>query len=75
MTDPRRVFDNGMLAGMALMLGGISVNWLITPMSHPDASTARTIGIAVQAVVSFGLALWLILRRRPRASVETSVRP
>jgi len=41
------------------VIGGQAVHWLINPANHPDASTARTIAVVVQAVACFGVALWL----------------
>jgi hypothetical protein len=67
-------FDRGVLAGMLIAFGAFSGNWLITP--HPDASTLRTIGVVVQAVLGIGVGAWLIVRerslqRRQAAAVNT----
>jgi len=67
-------FDRGVLAGLLIAVGGSAVNWMITPMSHPDASNLRTIGVAIQAVVALGIGFWLIARdRSERASRSASV--
>ena len=57
-------FDRGVLAGMLIAFGAFSVNWLITPAQHPDASTLRTIGVVAQAVVGIGVGVWMIVRER-----------
>lgn len=48
----------GATAGMLLMLVAWSGNWLITPMSHPSASSTRQMAVVIQAVVSLLLAAW-----------------
>jgi hypothetical protein len=60
-------FRRGLLAGMLLMLGGQAVNWFIGG-GTPDASTIRTIAVALQAIVGFGGAWWLYVRQRSRAA-------
>ncbi len=55
-------FDRGALAGFLISFGAMSGNWLITP--HPDASTLRTIGVVVQAILGFGVGAWLTVRVR-----------
>ena len=55
-------FDRGVLAGMLITVGAVSGNWLITP--HPGSSTLRTIGVVAQAVLTFGVGAWLIVRER-----------
>ncbi|MGZ3546093.1 MAG: hypothetical protein ACXWNY_13765 [Gemmatimonadaceae bacterium] len=57
-------FDRGVLAGMLIAFGAFSVNWLITPAQHPDASTLRTIGVVAQAVLGIGIGVWMIVRER-----------
>ena len=57
-------FDRGVLAGLLIAVGGSAVNWMITPMSHPDASNLRTAGIDIQAVLGLGIGIWLIARDR-----------
>lgn len=62
----QRPFDMGLLAGVLLSLGGNAGNWLITPMSHPTASSfqhAWEIGQFIGCTVA---ALWLIMKMRPR---------
>ena len=55
-------FDRGVLAGMLIVFGAVSGNWLITP--HPGASTLRIIGIVAQTVLGIGVGIWMILRER-----------
>ncbi|MGZ3332149.1 MAG: hypothetical protein ACXU91_12855 [Gemmatimonadaceae bacterium] len=57
-------FDRGVLAGMLIVFGAVSGNWLITPAQHPDASTLRTIGVVAQLVLGIGVGAWLIVRER-----------
>lgn len=57
-------FDRGVVAGMLIVVGAVSGNWLITPAQHPGASTLRTIGVVTQAVLALGLGVWLIVRER-----------
>ena len=69
-------FERGVFAGIIIAFGASAVNWLITPMSHPDASTLRTVGVAVQAILGLGIGVWLIARERikrnkQRAAVNT----
>lgn len=59
-------FERGVFAGILAALGANAVNWLITPMSHPDASTQRTVAVAIQAVLGLGIGIWLIARERIR---------
>ena len=58
---------------MKLSLAAYSVNWLITPMRHPDASAFEHSVVMVQALLSLGIALFLLLRRRPRPSSPPAV--
>lgn len=64
----RRAFDLGVLAGVFLSVAGYSGNWLLTPMRHPDASAFQRRAVVIQGLVSLAIALFLILRRRPRPS-------
>lgn len=57
-------FDRGVVAGMLIVVGAVSGNWLITLAQHPGASTLRTIGVVTQAVLALGLGVWLIVRER-----------
>ena len=71
-------FERGVFAGILVAFGASAVNWLITPMSHPDASTLRTVGVVLQAVLGLGLGLWLIVRersRRAKAGASTAAAP
>jgi hypothetical protein len=49
---------------MLIAFGAFSVNWLITPAQHPDASTLRTIGVVAQGVLGIGVGVWVIVRER-----------
>ncbi len=71
--SPNRAFDSGMLAGMLFALAASGVNWLISPTSHPDATTTRVVAVVVQAVGSLALALILVRRHRSRTSVRSAV--
>ena len=60
--------------GLALV-GGQAVYWFITPQQHPDASTLRTIGVGVQAVLGFGGAAWAARQGpTPRVTGKNGVR-
>jgi hypothetical protein len=69
----RKAFDLGAVAGFFLAVAGASGNWLITPMSHPDASAVRRAAVIAQGLISLGIALFLYMRRRPRSSSELAV--
>lgn len=56
--NAKKARDYGALAGMLLMLACWSVNWLITPMAHPEASRARELAVVAQVLISGALALW-----------------
>ncbi len=64
----RRMFNLGVAAGMLLIIGAQALHWFITP--HPDASSAREVAVALQAIVSFGTAagIYLYHRRATQAS-------
>jgi hypothetical protein len=61
-------FERGVFAGILVAVGASAVNWFITPMSHPDASTLRNVGVAIQAVLGLGVGIWLIMRERIRST-------
>jgi len=65
-------FERGVFAGIIIAFGANAVNWLITPMSHPDASTLRTVGVAVQAILGLGIGVWLIARERIKRNKQTA---
>ena len=67
----RKAFDSGVMAGFFISVAAFSGNWLITV--HPDASSLRTTGVVVQALVCLGIGLYLVLRRRPKSSPSTAV--
>lgn len=54
-------FSQGLLTGMLLTIGAGTAHWFITP-AHVTASRARTIAVAVQAIVAFGVAALLWIR-------------
>jgi hypothetical protein len=68
----REYFWYGVLVGMLIMAGTDALHWFITPASQ-SASSARAVGVALQATVALGaaLALWLRYRiqfNRPNAA-------
>ena len=67
----QEAFDSGMTAGFFICVAAFSGNWLIS--SHPDASSLRTTGVVVQALVCLGIGLYLVFRRRPKSSPSTAV--
>ncbi len=69
----RKTFDLGAVAGFFFAVAGFSGNWLITPMSHPDASAARRGAVIAQGLISLGIALFLYMRRRPGSSSALAV--
>lgn len=69
----KRAFDFGAIAGFFIAVAGFSGNWLITPMSHPDASGVRRAAVIAQGLISLGIALFLYMRRRPRPSSASAV--
>jgi hypothetical protein len=69
----QKAFDLGVTAGFFLTLAAWSGNWLITPMSHPDATPLRTTLVIVQALVCLAIALFLFITKRPRVSSSPAV--
>ena len=57
----KRDFGRGTVAGMLVILAADGVNWLITPMSHPEAGSAHQIAVIAQVVVCLAAAAWLYL--------------
>lgn len=57
-------FEKGVLAGIVLSFGASAGNWLLG--NHPDASTARTVAVLLQAILGLGIGVVLILRDRSR---------
>jgi hypothetical protein len=53
---------------MLFTLAAGSLHWFITPDAHPEASTARNVGVAVQAVLLLVGAWWFW--RHPMPEVE-----
>ncbi len=62
--DSQKSFNTGMLAGALFIIAAQAGNWLITPMSHPDASDARWAAVVAQGVICASISLWLVLRQR-----------
>lgn len=58
----RKSFNLGVVAGALLLTGADAFHWFITP--HPDASSARVIAVALQALLSFGAAAGIYLYYR-----------
>jgi hypothetical protein len=69
----QKAFDVGAAAGFFLALAAWAGNWLITPMSHPDATTLRRTLVIAQALVCLAVALFLFLTKRPRVSSSPAV--
>jgi hypothetical protein len=69
----QKAFDTGVAAGFFLALAGWSGNWLITPMSHPDATPLRRTLVIAQALVCLAIALFLFYTKRPRVSSSPAV--
>ena len=55
-------FVRGLFVGLLSGLGSQAVHWFITPMAHPDASSLREVGVALQLLVGYGGAAWLFYR-------------
>jgi hypothetical protein len=56
---------------MLVVIGADALHWFITPAAHPDASTGRTLAVALQAVLALGIAIGLFVyhhrtRSQPR---------
>jgi hypothetical protein len=64
----QKAFDTGVAAGFFLTLAAWAGNWLITPMSHPDATSLRRTLVIVQALACLAIALFLFFTKRPRVS-------
>jgi hypothetical protein len=60
--NPRRAFDQGMVAGVFLMLGGNAFYWMISSWSS-GISLVRTILVIIQLIVGIGIAAWFVFRR------------
>jgi len=69
----QKAFDVGVAAGFFLALAAWAGNWLITPMSHPDATPLRRTLVIAQSLVCLAIALFLFLTKRPRASSSPAV--
>lgn len=60
--DLRKAFDQGMAAGIFIMLAADAVYWFISSWT-PEVSTGRTILVAIQLVVGISVAAWFLFRR------------
>ena len=60
--DLRKAFDQGMAAGVFLMLGANAVYWFISSWSS-EVSTVRTILVTIQLIIGIGVATWFLFRR------------
>ncbi len=58
----RRAFDQGMAAGIFLMLGADAVYWFVSTWT-PGVSTLRAVLVAIQLIVGLGVAAWFLFRR------------
>ena len=67
----QRAREYGALAGLLWGAAAWSANWLLTPMAHPDASSARQAAVVGQLVVMLaaGLLCWRIAGHATRAGV------
>ena len=63
-------FNRGATAGALLMIGADALHWFIDPVST-SATTTRTVGVTIQAVVGIGMAVWLTIRERRRTVPTT----
>lgn len=63
-----KIFKSGWIAGFLMAVAAQGGNWLITPMSHPDASTLRTYAVVAQVAICAGVSLWLTWRHHPPAA-------
>ncbi len=61
--NARKAFDQGMAAGLLIMLGADALRWFIATWT-PAMSGARTALVALQLVAALGGAAWFILQRR-----------
>jgi hypothetical protein len=61
--DLRKAFDQGMVAGVFLMLGANAIYWFISSWT-PQVSTVRVILVTIQLIVGMGVAAWFLLRRK-----------
>lgn len=66
-----KVFKAGWFAGFLMAVAAQGGNWLITPMSHPDASPARKYAVIGQIVICLGASLWLTWRQNASAPSAT----
>lgn len=62
----------GVLAGVLIMVAAHAGHWFITP--HPEASTIRTVMVAVQLVVAALAAVWAWRRGLSEAESDRTAR-
>lgn len=60
--DLRKAFDQGMAAGIFLMLAADAVYWFISSWT-PEVGIGRTILVTIQLIVGIGVAAWFLFRR------------
>jgi membrane protein YdbS with pleckstrin-like domain len=58
----QKAFDQGMVAGVFLMLAASAVYWFISSWSS-EISLARTILVILQLILGIGVAAWFLFRR------------
>jgi hypothetical protein len=54
---------NPFLAALLLFVAAKAGHWLITPINHPGASSARVAAVWVQLLAGIALAIWVWRRR------------
>jgi hypothetical protein len=55
---------------MSLWFAGTAARWLITPASHPGASTLRYVGVWLQLIIA--TVLLILFYRKARAVANSS---
>lgn len=63
-TSSDQQFGRGAVFAFLLTMAADGIHWLITPMSHPDASDARTYAVVAQIIVCGAIAAWVYATRR-----------
>jgi hypothetical protein len=67
--DENKGFERGVMCGLLVSLAAQGGHWLITPIAHPDASTARYVGVWMQIIICAAGAAYLA--RVARKSLQT----
>ncbi|PWB54427.1 MAG: hypothetical protein C3F13_06635 [Anaerolineales bacterium] len=66
--NPRKAFDQGIVAGVFLMLAANAVYWLISSWSS-EINSARTTLVILQLIVGIGVAGYFLFRRTQYSKV------